>query len=87
MNILLSALKENKPLSAKEIKKSNGIEERNVWDGLYFWWKRGLLFRYEKPIFENIETFKGRRGLIRNTRSFYLYLLKPKGTEFVFIQG
>ncbi len=86
-DILLSALKDNKPLSAKEIAKSTGLEAKKVWDGLYYWWKRGVLLRTEKPFFENTETFKGRRGMKRNTRSYYLYMLKPEGRESVFVQG
>lgn len=84
---LTRALSENKPMSAKEIAKCTGLDKKNVWDGLSYWWRKGLLLRSEKPIFENKEIFKGRRGLTRNTRSYYLYLLKPKGRETVFFQG
>jgi hypothetical protein len=85
--MLLKVLSENKPSSAKEIVKASGINEKNVWDGLYYWWKKGLLLRAEKPTFENQENFKGRRGLTRNTRFYYLYMLKPKGEDSVFILG
>lgn len=84
---LITALSENKPLSAREIAKSTGITEKNIWDGLSYWWKMGLLLRSEKPIFENKEIFRGRRGMSRNTRSYYLYMLKPQGRESEFFQG
>jgi hypothetical protein len=76
--MLLGVLSENKPLSAKEIVKVSGINEKNVWDGLYYWWRKGLLLRAEKPTFENKENFKGRRGLTRNTRSYYLMTMPEK---------
>ncbi len=73
---LLSALSEERPMSAKEIVASTGLDEKRVWDGLYYWWNRGLILRSERPIFDNAEVFKGRRGMSRNTRSYYLYLKK-----------
>ena len=82
-----SVLSESKPLSSREIAKSTGIAEKNVWDGLSYWWKMGLLLRSEKPTFENKELFKGRRGMTRNTRSYYLYLLKPQSRDIVHFQG
>jgi hypothetical protein len=47
----------------------------------------GWLLRAEKPTFENQENFRGRRGLTRNTRSYYLYMLKPEGEDSVLISG
>jgi hypothetical protein len=58
-----------------------------VWDGLSYWWKKGLLLRSERPVFENAQIFKGRRGLTRNTRSYYLYLLRPKSKESIYLNG
>lgn len=85
--MLLNVLSDNKPLSAKEVVKVSGLDKKRVWDGLYYWWKKGLLLRAEKPTFENQENFKGRRGLTRNTRSYYLYMLKPEGEDSVLISG
>ena len=85
--MLIKVLSDNKPLSAKEVVKVSGVDKKHVWDGLYYWWKRGLLLRAEKPTFENQENFKGRRGLTRNTRSYYLYMLKPEGEDSVLISG
>jgi hypothetical protein len=84
---LLKVLSENKPLSAKEIVKASGINEKHVWDALYYYWMMGLLLRAEKPVFENQANFKGRGGLTRNTRSYYLYMLKPEGKDSIFILG
>jgi len=85
--MLLRVLSDNRPLSAKEVVKVSGVNKKHVWDGLYYWWKKGLLLRAEEPTFENQENFKGRRGLSRNTRCYYLYMLKPKGGDSVFISG
>lgn len=50
-----------------------------MWDGLYYWWKKGWLLRSAEPLYESAEVFKGRRGMRRNTRAYYEYLLAPDG--------
>lgn len=72
---LFAALSDGKPISAKEIVDSTGLDKNKVWDGLYYWWKKGLFL------------FKGRRGLTRNTRAYYLYVLSPDGKESIRWQG
>jgi hypothetical protein len=42
---------------------------------------RGFFLRSEKPFREIFESLKGRRGLVRNTRSFYLYTIKSNATS------
>jgi len=83
---LFEAMKDGSPKSAKELLKQTRLVERKVWDLLYYWWKRGVLLRSEKPLFENQAVFKGRGGVRRNTRSYYLYVLKLS-KEPVFIDG
>lgn len=84
---LIRELGENRPMSAREISKSTGIAEKKIWDGLSYWWKMGLILRSDKPIFENREIFRGRRGMSRNTRSYYLYLLNNQGKGAIYFQG
>jgi hypothetical protein len=84
---LVAALKDGNPKSAREIVVSTGLIEHRVWDALYYWWKKGLLLRSENPTFESIKVFRGRGGLRRNTRSYYLYVLKPEGRETLHMNG
>jgi len=84
---LLEALSAETPMSAKETVKTTGLDKKNVWDGLAYWWKRGMLLRSEKPSFENVPTFKGRRGYRKNTRAYYLYLLRKGDSDSVQVKG
>jgi hypothetical protein len=61
------------------------LKEKKIGDGLAGLWRRGLLLGYEKP-FKN-EILKSRLKTTRNTRAYYLYLLKPKRKIFAFVQG
>jgi len=84
---LLASLSADTPRSAKEIVKATRLDEKKVWDGLAYWWERGLLLRSETPSYEAAEVFKGRRGYRKNTRAYYLYLLKTGDKESVPIKG
>lgn len=41
----------------------------------------GSILRSEKPTFERKSRFRGRKGFSQNTRSFYFYIVNPKGKE------
>jgi hypothetical protein len=84
---LFAALSDGRPRSAREIVESTNLDEHRVWDALCYWWKRGLLLRSEKPTFDSVEVFRGRCGLRRNTRAYYLYVLKPHGRDFLQMLG
>ena len=84
---LLSTLSRDKPKSAKEIVAAIGMEEKKVWDGLSYWWQKGLILRSEKPTFESTKVFRGRRGNRKNTRAYYLYLLRAGEKESVNFDG
>jgi len=84
---MFTVLSKGEPKSAKEIVSSTGLDDKKVWDSLYYWWKKGLLLRSEKPTVENTEVFKGRRGFSRNTRTYYHYVLNPSGKDSLHMQG
>jgi len=84
---LLAALSTDTPRSAKEIVAATRLDKKKVWDGLAYWWERGLLLRSETPSYEAVEVFKGRRGYRKNTRAYYLYLLKTSDKESVQIKA
>jgi hypothetical protein len=73
---VFTVLSDGKP-KAKDVVASVSMKEYRIWNGLSYWWKKGLLLRSEKPTFESTEVFRGRGGLTRNTRAYYLYVLKP----------
>jgi len=84
---LLTALSADTPRSAKEIVVATRLDKKKVWDGLAYWWERGLLLRSETPSYEATEVFKGRRGYRKNTRAYYLYLLKTGDKESAQVRG
>ncbi len=53
-NRVFTVLSDGKPKSAKDVVASVGMKEYRIWNGLSYWWKRGLLLRSEKPTFESI---------------------------------
>ncbi len=84
---LLSSLSRDKPRSAREIVSATGIDEKKVWDGLSYWWRKGILLRSEKPFFESSKRFRGRLGFKKNTRAYYLYLLRTGNKESLSLKG
>lgn len=84
---LLNAMKDGKPKSSQEIVRATKLGPGAVWSALNEYWKKGLLLRTEKPIYEASMVFKGRAGIKRNTRGFYLYMLRPKDKDSVFLNG
>jgi DNA-binding Lrp family transcriptional regulator len=87
MDKILNLLKDGKPRSSKEIARDAKLSLKSVWRSLNDYWKKGLILRTEKPIYEATVNFKGRAGIIKNTRGFYLYMIRPKGRRQVFING
>jgi len=84
---VFTVLSDGKPRSSKEVAASVGMKEFRIWNGLSYWWKRGLLLRSDKPTFDSIEVFRGRGGLTKNTRTYYLYVLRPDESVSLQIQG
>lgn len=84
---LIDVLKDGNPRCARDVLKATKFTERQVWNGLLYWWENGLLLRSEKPQFENKLVLRGRAGFRRNTRTYYLYVLKPNAKKELFILG
>lgn len=85
-NRILEALADGKPKSSAEIIKLTGLDSDAAWAALRRCWKKNLILRSKTIFREPLRSFKGRAGIRRNLRSYYLYLLKPEGTNF-FISG
>lgn len=82
-SLILAQLFDQEPKSQREIVKATGLSEKAVYNALFRCWKRGLILRTKKPVYEFERIFKGRGGLTQNTRPYHLYLLKPKGKDSV----
>ena len=80
-------LGDGKPRKSSEIIKELGLSGPSGWGALKRCWMNGNIMRSENPTFERKERFRGRRGLTRNTRSYYLYLINPKGRERLTFNG
>jgi len=87
MGLVLSVLGDYKPKSAREIVRATGLSWASVYCCLSRCWKRGLILRTEKLIYESERVFRGKGGLSRNTRPYHLYVLGPEGFDSLVIDG
>lgn len=76
---VLAVLSDGKPKSYREIVEATGLSDNAVWSALKRCWRKGLIFRSEKPLYEPYKTFKGRAGIRRNLRSYHLYVKAQEG--------
>ena len=80
-NRLLDLLSDSKPRSIRELAQGLGLSLSSSEDVLYRGWMRGFFLRSQKPFRELFGNLKGRRGLVLNTRSFYLYRINSQATK------
>ena len=84
---VLNALSDGKPRSSKDVVRELRLSEPAVWSALKRCWKAGLVLRSEKALVGSHSRFRGRRGISRNTRSYYLYVLNPGEQELLTLDG
>lgn len=84
---VLETLSDGEPRPMREVMAITGLKEKAIDSALRRCWKEGLLLRTEKPIFKHAKTFKGRNGVKLNMRHFYLYLLRPEGSDGLNYRG
>jgi len=84
---ILSVLGDHKPKSLREIVKVTGISESAAYNALAACWKKGLVLRTKKPIYEFEKIFKGRAGVTQTTRPYHLYVLRPEGVDSLNFDG
>src|SRR5690606_6548154 len=75
---VLTALADGKPKSARDIINITGIDEKTISHLLSNLWRKHLILRTDKPLFEYIKQFKGRAGFKSNTRMFHLYIINDQ---------
>ncbi len=83
---ILSVLGDHKP-KLREIVKATRISRSATYNALAACWKKGLVLRTKKSIYEFEKIFKGRAGMTQTTRPYHLYVLRPEGTDSVNING
>ena len=77
----MAALSDYKPKSHREIVKATGIGGSAAYNALAACWKKGLVLRTKKPIYEFERIFKGRGGMTQTTRPYHLYVLRLEGVD------
>ena len=87
MGRVLGVLSDGKPKSSAEIAKLTGLDSNVVWAALRRYWHKNLVLRSRAPLRESLRLFKGRAGIRRNLRSFYLYTLKTENVNSLVLDG
>jgi hypothetical protein len=77
---VLTALADGKPKSARDVINATSIDEKTISHLLSNLWRKHLILRTDKPLFEYIKQFKGRAGFRSNTRMFHLYIINDHPT-------
>jgi len=75
---VLDLLSEGNPKSSAEIATITCLKPNVIWAALRRCWQKGLILRSAERLRETHYAFKGRAGVVRNLRTYYLYTLKPK---------
>ncbi|HXG06808.1 MAG TPA: hypothetical protein VNI77_05720 [Nitrososphaera sp.] len=84
---VLTALADGKPKSARDIINIADIDEKTISHLLSNLWRKRLILRTDKPLFEYSKQFKGRAGFKSNTRMFHLYIINDQETAIAIIDG
>lgn len=87
MGRVLEVLSDGKPKSSAEIAELTGLGSNAVWAALRRYWHKNLVLRSRAPLRESLRSFKGRAGIRRNLRSFYLYTLKTENVNSLVLDG
>jgi len=74
---ILSVLSDGKPRSQRDLVRETGLSAKSVEGALYRLWRKGVILRTERPIYEVEKVFRGRAGVRKNTRGYHLYLYMP----------
>jgi len=85
--LVLAVLADGRPRSSRDVQKAAGLSASAANNALILCWKRGLVLRTKRPLFERERIFKGRAGVRQTTRPYHLYVLRPEGEDSVVIDG
>jgi DNA-binding MarR family transcriptional regulator len=84
---LIAILSDGKPRSLRMLVKESRLSPKAVESVLRRLWFKGSVLRSEKPNKQHQVTLRGRKGLKRNLRSYFLYVLCSKGEKSLVING
>jgi hypothetical protein len=87
MKQVLDALDDHQPKSLRDIVKATSLSSSSAYNSLFLCWKKGLVLRTKKPIYQFERIFKGRGGISQTTRPYHLYVLRPDGVDSLVIDG
>jgi DNA-binding Lrp family transcriptional regulator len=85
--LVLKVLSDGIPRTNREVAEKVNLTDKAVVNCLHRLWKGRIIFRTEKPIYEALQSFKGRSGIKKNTRAYHLYALGPKDNDSLVIRG
>jgi hypothetical protein len=74
--MIMASLKDVKPKTIREISKDTGLSRSQIGHSLMLAWRRGLILRTAKPVYEVERVNKGRGGVSHHVRPYHLYLRK-----------
>ena len=74
-------------MSLKEIHVATDRAKTTIASCLLRCWKDGYVLRSRNVIREPEKTFKGRRGYVRNLRSYYRYVIAPQDVPALQVDG
>jgi len=84
---LLNTLSDGSPRTLKQLVNETGIGSKAVGNSLLRLWKAGYILRTEKPSMKPDRVFKGRAGVSTHLRKYHFYVLRPRGTDMLHVQG
>jgi len=80
-------LSEGSPRSCLEVANRTGLSRGQTGNALLLAWRRGLILRTSKPVYESEKVSRGRAGASWHTRPYHLYISKPVGREEMSLNG
>lgn len=74
--MIMASLKDVKPKTIREISKDTGLSRSQIGHSLMLAWRRDLILRTAKPVYEAERVNKGRGGVSHHVRPYHIYLRK-----------
>jgi len=87
MSKILAILSDGQPKASADIAKLTGLKPNIVWAALRRYWHNDLVLRSKEQIRKSNNKFRGRAGIRRNMRSYYLYMIKTEDIDHMTING
>jgi hypothetical protein len=83
---VVTVLSDGSPRTHRTLVRETGLSYKSVENVLRRLWKKKVLLRSEKPLRKREQIFKGRGGVTSNLRTYFFYVLRPEGTNSLYIK-